>query len=52
MSDLFKLTDITGDGKVTNAEFVHIFKRYNKVSYERSEETHLDWKHDLMARIE
>jgi len=52
LSELFKIMDITGDGKVTNAEFIHIFKRYNKVSYERDEDTHLDWKYDLMARLD
>ena len=52
LSELFKLIDITGDGKITNAEFVHIFKRFNKVSYERSEDTKVDWKFELMAKVE
>lgn len=52
LGDLFKLTDISGDGRITNAEFVHVFKRYNKTSYERGEETSVDWKFEVMARLD
>lgn len=52
VSELFKIADVTGDGKISNSEFIYVFKRYNKVSYERSEDTHLDWKYDVMARLD
>ena len=52
VSHLFRIADVTGDGKISNAEFNYIFKKYNKVSYEVSEETYLDWKYDIMAKID
>lgn len=52
ISDLFRIADVTGDGKISNSEFIYIFKKFNKVSYERSEDTHLDWKFDVMAKLD
>jgi Ca2+-binding EF-hand superfamily protein len=52
ISELFRMSDVTGDGKISNSEFVYIFKKFNKVSYERSEDTHLDWKYDVMAKLD
>ena len=52
ISELFRMADVTGDGKISSSEFVFIFKKYNKISYERSEDTHLDWKFDVMAKLD
>jgi len=52
VGELFRIADVTGDGKIDYSEFIYIFKKYNKVSYERAEDTQLDWKFDVMARLE
>jgi Ca2+-binding EF-hand superfamily protein len=52
VGELFRIADVTGDGKISNSEFIYIFKKFNKVSYERSEDTHLDWKFDVMAKLD
>lgn len=53
-SEFFKLADVTGNGGISCAEFVHIFKRYNKTAqtgYMAADST-LDWKIEILARLD
>ena len=52
-SEFFKLADISGNGSISMAEFVHIFKQYNKVSVNSiSADSVLDWKFDMMVKLD
>lgn len=52
-SQFFKLADVTGNGKISCAEFVHVFSRFNK--RERTllaGDNNLNWKLAIMAKLE
>jgi Ca2+-binding EF-hand superfamily protein len=51
--EFFKMADVTGNGKISCAEFVHVFSRYNKRDRALlTGDTNLNWKLDIMARLE
>lgn len=52
-SEFFKLADVTGNGKISCAEFVHVFSRFNKRDRNvMSADSSLNWKLDIMAKLE
>jgi Ca2+-binding EF-hand superfamily protein len=53
IAELFKAADITGDGKISSAEFIYLFKKYNKLQNDTSpSDTTLDWKFEIMSRLD
>jgi Ca2+-binding EF-hand superfamily protein len=52
-SEFFKLADVTGNGKISCAEFVHVFSRFNKRDRTLlTGDTTLNWKMTMMAKLE
>jgi Ca2+-binding EF-hand superfamily protein len=52
-SEFFKLADVTGNGKISCAEFVHVFSRFNKRDRTLlTGDSTLNWKLSLMAKLE
>jgi Ca2+-binding EF-hand superfamily protein len=53
IAELFKAADITGDGKISSAEFIYLFKKYTKLQNETNpSDTVLDWKFEIMSRLD
>jgi Ca2+-binding EF-hand superfamily protein len=53
IAELFKAADITGDGKISSAEFIYLFKKYNKLQNDTNpSDTTLDWKFEIMSRLD
>jgi Ca2+-binding EF-hand superfamily protein/chromosome segregation ATPase len=52
-AEFFKLVDVTGNGRISCAEFVHVFSRYNKNQRNSvyAQKTS-NWKIDLMAQLD
>jgi Ca2+-binding EF-hand superfamily protein/chromosome segregation ATPase len=52
-SEFFKLADVTGNGKISCAEFCHVFSRFNKRDRNvMAPDSNLNWKLDVMAKLE
>jgi Ca2+-binding EF-hand superfamily protein len=53
-SEFFKFVDVSDNGQVSEAEFIHVFKRFNKIhsANSLSPESTLDWKLEMMSRLD
>ena len=52
-AEFFKLADVSGNGKISCAEFVHVFSRFNKREKAAlTAEKMTNWKIDLMAQLD
>ena len=53
-SEFFKFVDVSENGQVSEAEFIHVFKKFNKIhsSAGLTPESTLDWKLEMMSRLD
>lgn len=53
-SEFFKFVDVSDNGQISEAEFIHVFKRFNKIHSAGglTPEAALDWKLELMNRLD